>query len=80
LLRAGFDFADISGNRGVGVTAVGLRDREPPAEGTAELFESRVLSSSDLERHVLLVETHSLESLLRALPASGVRLEHVYDY
>jgi len=79
LATAGFDFADIAGNHRIVVTAVGPRDREPPGDA-AELFESRVLSSGELERHVLLVETRSLASLLRALPASGVRLEHVYDY
>jgi hypothetical protein len=62
------------------VTAVGPVDHEPPGEGTAKLFESRVLSSTDLERHVLLVETRSLGSVLRALHESGLRLEHVYDY
>lgn len=80
LAAAGFDFEDVSGNRRIVVTAVGPVDREPPAQGTAKLFESRVLSSTALERHVLLVETRSLGSLLRALPESGVRLEHVYDY
>jgi FAD/FMN-containing dehydrogenase len=80
LAAAGFDFADVAGNRRIVVTAVGPRDREPPADGNVELFESRVLSSTDVERHVLLVETRSLGALLRALPATGIRLEHVYDY
>jgi hypothetical protein len=80
LAARGFDFADVSGNRRIVVTVVGPRDQEPLADGTAELFESRVLSDPDLERHVLLVETRALSQLLRALPASGARLEHVYDY
>jgi hypothetical protein len=80
LAAAGYDFVDVSGNRRIVVTAVGPRDREPPPEGTTELFESRVLSSPGLERHVLLVEARSLGPLLRALAGSDVRLEHVYDY
>jgi FAD/FMN-containing dehydrogenase len=76
----GFDFGDISGNRRIVVTAVGPRDREPPSDGSVELFESRVLSNEALERHVLLVETRALGAFLRLLPASGIRLEHVYDY
>jgi hypothetical protein len=80
LAAAGFDFEDVSGNRRIVVSAVGPIDHEPPAQGTAKLFESRVLSSTDLERHVLLVETRNLGAVLRALPASGLRLEHVYDY
>jgi hypothetical protein len=80
LAAAGFEFADIAGNRRIVVTAVGPRDREPRVDGIAELFESRVLSNEDLERHVLLVEAQSLSPLLRALQGSAVRLEHVYDY
>jgi FAD/FMN-containing dehydrogenase len=80
LAADGFDFADISGNRRIVVTAVGPRDLESPGEGAIELFESRVLSNAELERHVLLVETRALGAFIRALPASGIRLEHVYDY
>jgi len=80
LAGGGFDFVDVAGNRRIVVTAVGPRDREPAAAGVTELFESRVLSSADLERHVLLVETRSLAALLRELAGSEVRLEHVYDY
>lgn len=80
LSASGFDFADVSGNRRIVVTVVGPRDKEPHADGIAELFESRVLSDPNLERHVLLVETRTLSQLLRALPESGARLEHVYDY
>jgi hypothetical protein len=80
LAAEGFDFADISGNRRIVVTVVGPRDREPPSDGATELFESRVLSNDDIERHVLLVETRALGAFLRSLPASGIRLEHVYDY
>ena len=80
LSASGFDFADVSGNRRIVVTVVGPRDNEPHADGIAELFESRVLSDPNLERHVLLVETRTLSQLLRALPESGARLEHVYDY
>jgi hypothetical protein len=80
LADQGFDFVDISGNRRIVVSAVGPRDREPPSDGTLELFESRVLSNDALERHVLLVETRALGAFLRALPPSGIRLEHVYDY
>jgi len=80
LAAAGFDFVDVSGNRRIVVTAVGARDREPAAGGVTELFESRVLSNADLERHVLLVETRALGPLLRTLASSDVRLEHIYDY
>jgi hypothetical protein len=80
LSASGFDFADVSGNRRIVVTVVGPRDKEPHAAGIAEQFESRVLSDPNLERHVLLVETRTLSQLLRALPESGARLEHVYDY
>lgn len=80
LAASNFDFVDVSGNRRIVVTAVGARDVEPPTDGAFELFESRVLSNDSLERHVLLVETRALAEFIRALPASGIELEHVYDY
>ena len=80
LAKAGFDFADVAGNRRIVVSAVGPRGREPANDTAVELFESRVLSNPELTRHVLLVETRALGTMLRALPSSDVRLEHVYDY
>ncbi len=80
LAAAGFDFVDVSGNRQIAVSLVGKAGEAPPAVGAAELFESRVLSSEELQRHVLLVEVRRLGEFLRELTASNMRLEHIYDY
>lgn len=80
LADAGYEFKDISGNRRIVISAVGPADTELMTDGAVDLFESRLVSNDKLERHVLLVEAGRLSRVLQQLKASGVRLEHIYDY
>lgn len=80
LAAAGYQFRDLSGNRRIVVSAVGPAGEEPPLIGSAELFESRMVSDPTRERHVLLVEVGQLAVFLQNLRSSSVTLEHIYDY
>ena len=80
LAEAGLDFKDISGNTEIAISIIGEAGGTPPAQYATTLFESRVLSSDNLTRHVVRAAVQDLGDFLRELAQSDARLEHIYDY
>lgn len=81
LAARGVTFREIAGNHGlVLVSALGPAGGAPPAAGVTRLFSQPILTRPGRERVALATPVGSLAALLRALPAAGYELEHVYDY
>jgi hypothetical protein len=79
LAKSGANFEEIAGNRSVIlVSAIAPRDWQGAPGET--FFVQPIITRPQEKRVVLRVRVEDLAERLRTLPASGVRLEHVFDY
>ncbi|PYR63533.1 MAG: hypothetical protein DMF91_03180 [Acidobacteria bacterium] len=81
LVMAGVQFHDIAGNQRILVTALADRERPFPDDEVGHvLFARPVLTSPPRQRVAIDAAVGALGDLLKRLAASGVALEHIYDY
>ncbi|OUR65986.1 hypothetical protein A9Q79_02695 [Methylophaga sp. 42_25_T18] len=80
LVSQGVSISEISGNKKIAVSYI--TDTETKLEPTTSvtLFESKIVSSSDITRRVVMVDVSMLGELLTELVNGGSKLEHIYDY
>lgn len=81
LAKAGATLQDIAGNTGDILVTVWLNADQPvPAGGARVLFEQPLLTMPGKRRVALVLPVSSLSAFLLRADASGVKVEHVYDY
>ncbi len=80
LARAGAEFEEIAGNRGVIITSVVSEDSLNLAVPHVVLLEQEILTESPRRRYVVQTQVADLAGLLRSVHSQGVMLEHVYDF
>ena len=78
--RRGAEFVDIAGNDEILVTALAPTAWEADLEGATELFRFERVTDPARSRVALRTEVRRLGSVIRALEAQGITVEHVYDY
>lgn len=78
IAAAGGSFTEIAGNDDILVTL--LAPSRPDLPQGAKLLRSLDRQGADMGRHLVAVKVSNLTKLIRGLPASEARLEHVYDY
>jgi hypothetical protein len=80
LAARGRAYSEIAGNRNILVTVVAPAGSTALPGGAKLLFEVPVAARPGWRRLALDVGVSELMALIRNLPASGMVLEHVYDY
>ena len=79
LIGKGMRFIEIGGNDEIFVTVLSNDEVALPA-GTRLLFGYQLPAEPATRRTGLTIAVRQIHTVLPALTAAGVRLEHVYDY
>lgn len=80
LAGRGVEFVEIAGNQHIMITVIAPRDWSYNLEVGETLFALNVMTQPNLQRMAIRVPVSSLHTVLAALEAEGVALEHLYDY
>lgn len=81
LAQQGLEFREIAGNRSIILVSLIGPDRWTPNTGVAkQLFEQPILTEPGRKRVVATAHVTALGKALREWSASGVTVEHIFDY
>lgn len=80
LLANDIEIQDISGNYRIALSVLVDDGRTLHVPAAQELFRSGLVSTSSMERVVLMTAVSQLGNVLREITSAGARLEHIYDY
>jgi hypothetical protein len=80
LAKNGVRFLDISGNDEIMLTAVAQTDWNYNVSYGEQIFSMKVLTNPPLKRIAIRIPVNSLNLVLSELEASGIKIEHIYDY
>jgi len=80
LVSQGVSISEISGNKHIAVSYIADAGTKLDSTAGVSLFESKVVSSSDLIRKVVMVDVSKIGELLSEIGNSNSKLEHIYDY
>ena len=83
LARQGVDFREVAGNgesAAILITVVAASGWQIPHERARIVFTQPILTRPERARVAFAVPVGALAELLRRLQATGVQVEHIYDY
>jgi hypothetical protein len=80
LAEQGIKFVDIAGNDEILISVLTPKNWELNIPGAKVLFSMPVLIDNDLNRVAINIDIAKLHTIIGALEAEGVKLEHIYDY
>jgi hypothetical protein len=80
LIDQGIKFIEIAGNDEILISVLAPKNWELHIPGAKALFSMPVLIDNDLDRVAVNSQIAKLHTILGALKAEGVKLEHIYDY
>ena len=80
LAAAGAQFVEIAGNDEILMTTVAPEDESRAPDAARLLFDSMVISPSNMQRSVYVVRVQDLSEALNSLSRNNIALEHVFDY
>jgi len=80
LVTGGFDFREISGNDRIAVSVIVNSETSFETNYAELLFESKLVSSPEFTRLVMVVPVQNLREFTIEVRGKGYQLEHIYDY
>ncbi|MGI9238734.1 MAG: FAD-binding oxidoreductase [Woeseiaceae bacterium] len=80
IAAAGARFVEVAGNDEILLTTVEPQSETIVPDRARLLFESLVVSPSDMKRSVYVVRVEHLSAALNSIRQSHIELEHVFDY
>jgi hypothetical protein len=80
LAREGVQFVDIAGNHTIVMTVIAPRAWSDAAELGQVVCEWPILTRQEEKRVAIAVSVERLHEVIPRMEASGVRMDHVYDY
>jgi hypothetical protein len=80
LLKEGYPIAEIAGNKNILITAIAPDKTTPAVDGVRSLFSLALDAKPGFRRIGIGAKLEQLVPIARALEASGVSIEHFYDY
>lgn len=80
LAREKIQFKEIAGNNEILLTAIAPQKWKDDLKDSTLLFAMNILTEQDQKRLAIESPAKSLQNTLTSLEASGVKVEHIYDY